>query len=81
MRVVVFSDMPYWNRFLTEANEAFHHDLTFTDPALIVLGHEDVRRSLVHVSGSGWGSECPLPKLESFGRGALILSKEAVRIG
>jgi D-lactate dehydrogenase len=34
MRVVVFSDKPYWNRFLTEANEAFGHDLTFIDPAL-----------------------------------------------
>jgi D-lactate dehydrogenase len=34
MRVVVFSDKPYWKRFLTEANEAFGHDLTFIDPAL-----------------------------------------------
>lgn len=34
MRVVVFSDKPYWNRFLTQANEAFGHDLTFIDPAL-----------------------------------------------
>ena len=36
MRVVVFSDKPYWNRFLTEANKTFGHDLTFIDPALNV---------------------------------------------
>ncbi|MHB8900109.1 MAG: 2-hydroxyacid dehydrogenase [Thermoguttaceae bacterium] len=34
MRVVVFSDKPYWHRFLLEANEAFGHELTFIDPAL-----------------------------------------------
>lgn len=34
MRVVVFSDKPYWNRFLNQANEAYGHDLTFIDPAL-----------------------------------------------
>lgn len=34
MRVVVFSDKPYWHRFLTEANEAFGHDLTFIEPNL-----------------------------------------------
>ena len=34
MRVIVFSDKPYWNRFLTDANQVFQHDLTFIDPAL-----------------------------------------------
>ena len=34
MRVLVFSDKPYWNRFLTAANSEYGHDLTFTDPAL-----------------------------------------------
>jgi D-lactate dehydrogenase len=34
MRVVVFSDKPYWHRFLTDANETFGHDLTFIEPAL-----------------------------------------------
>ncbi len=34
MRIAVFSDKPYWHRYLTEANEAFGHDLTFIEPAL-----------------------------------------------
>jgi D-lactate dehydrogenase len=34
MRVVVFSDKPYWNRFLTGANQTFGHELTFIEPAL-----------------------------------------------
>lgn len=34
MRTIVFSDKPYWNRFLTNANQSFKHDLTFIDPAL-----------------------------------------------
>jgi D-lactate dehydrogenase len=34
MRVIVFSDKPYWQRFLTEANESVGHELAFLEPAL-----------------------------------------------
>ena len=36
MRVIVFSDKPYWNRFLSSANTEYGHELTFIDPALNV---------------------------------------------